>query len=91
MTIKPPYTEASFYHFCIKTKESSSLYRREKVYNRRAMLLPFCVGLSFTVHNGRSFRFVKVSEDMLGHKLGEFVDNRAPYRFKKKFKKKGKN
>ena len=48
-----------------------------KTWSRRSTILPQFVGLSFNVHNGRKFIPVSVSEDMVGHKLGEF----APTRF----------
>lgn len=48
--------------------------RREviKTWSRRSTILPQFVGLTFGVHNGRKFIPVFVTENMIGHKLGEF-------------------
>ena len=48
-----------------------------KTWSRRSTILPLFVGLSFNVHNGRKFIPVSVSEDMVGHKLGEFAPTRT--------------
>lgn len=47
-----------------------------KTWSRRSTLTPDMVGLSFAVHNGRKFVTVFVTEDMVGHKLGEFAPTR---------------
>lgn len=48
-----------------------------KTRSRRSMVLPDFVGLTIAVHNGRDFVPVFVSEDMVGHKLGEFAPTRT--------------
>ena len=48
-----------------------------KTWSRRSTILPQFVGLSFNVHNGRKFIPVSVSEDMVGHQLGEFAPTRT--------------
>ncbi|KAF4511752.1 hypothetical protein G6O67_000964 [Ophiocordyceps sinensis] len=45
---------------------------------RAATILPNFVGLDFEVHNGRDYLPVSISEDMVGHKLGEFAPTRKP-------------
>jgi len=47
-----------------------------KTWSRRSTITPEFVGLSFAVHNGRKFVTVFVSENMVGHKLGEFAPTR---------------
>ena len=47
-----------------------------KTWSRRSMILPQMVGLTIAVHNGRQHVPVLVSEDMVGHKLGEFTATR---------------
>jgi small subunit ribosomal protein S19 len=47
-----------------------------KTWSRRSTILPQFVGLIFQVHNGNKFVPVLVSEDMVGHKLGEFAPTR---------------
>jgi len=48
-----------------------------KTWSRRSMILPQMVGLTIAVHNGRQHVPVLVSEDMVGHKLGEFAATRT--------------
>lgn len=48
-----------------------------KTWSRRSMVLPDFVGLTFAVHNGKKFIPVFVSENMVGHKLGEFAPTRT--------------
>jgi small subunit ribosomal protein S19 len=64
-----------------------------KTWSRRSTILPEMVGLTFAVHNGHKFIPVYVTENMVGHKLGEFAPTRT-YRGhagdKTKVKKKGK-
>lgn len=48
-----------------------------KTWSRRSTVLPEMVGLTFAVHNGRKFVPVYVTENMIGHKLGEFAPTRT--------------
>ena len=48
-----------------------------KTWSRRSMILPDCIGLTFAVHNGRKFVPVYITENMVGHKLGEFAPTRT--------------
>ena len=48
-----------------------------KTWSRRSTILPEAVGLTFAVHNGRKFIPVYVSENMIGHKFGEFAPTRT--------------
>jgi small subunit ribosomal protein S19 len=48
-----------------------------KTWSRRSTILPQFVGLTFQVHNGNKFIPVFVSEEMVGHKLGEFAPTRT--------------
>lgn len=43
-----------------------------KTWSRRSVIMPEMIGITFAVHNGKDFINVKPSEDMVGHKLGEF-------------------
>jgi small subunit ribosomal protein S19 len=47
-----------------------------KTWSRRSMILPEMIGHTFEVHNGRKFISVFVSENMVGHRLGEFSPTR---------------
>ena len=48
-----------------------------KTWSRRSMIIPTMVGLTIAVHNGRQHVPVFVTEDMVGHKLGEFAATRT--------------
>ena len=48
-----------------------------KVWNRACTIVPEFVGTTFEVHNGKTFLKVYVTEDMVGHKLGEFSPTRT--------------
>jgi len=48
-----------------------------KTWSRRSMILPEMVGMTFAVHNGKAFIPVFVTENMVGHKLGEFSMTRT--------------
>ncbi|HNR78338.1 MAG TPA: 30S ribosomal protein S19 [Parvularculaceae bacterium] len=50
-----------------------------KTWSRRSTILPQFVGLTFNVYNGQKFIPVHVTEDMVGHKLGEFSPTRTFY------------
>lgn len=59
-----------------------------KTWSRRSTIYPDFIGHTFAVHNGKEFIPVYVTEDMVGHKLGEFVVTRT-YRGHGKDEKKG--
>ena len=48
-----------------------------KTWSRRSMILPDMVGLTIAVHNGRQFVPVLITENLVGHKLGEFAPTRT--------------
>lgn len=68
---KAPYV---FPRLLKKVKELNKNQKKEviKTYSRRSTIYPDFVGHTFAVHNGKDFIPVYVTEDMVGHKLGEF-------------------
>ena len=50
-----------------------------KTWSRRSTILPNMIGLTFGVHNGKKFIPVVISDQMIGHKLGEFAPTRTYY------------
>lgn len=56
----------------VEGAQTSGDRRVIKTWSRRSMVLPEMVGLTFAVHNGKKFIPVFVTENMVGHKLGEF-------------------
>jgi len=55
---------------------SSGIKRPIKTWSRRSMIMPDFVGHTFAVHNGKTFMNVFVTENMVGHRLGEFAPTR---------------
>ena len=58
-------------------KEANPNKRVVSTYSRRSMVIPPMVGLTMAVHNGRKFIPVFITEQMVGHKLGEFSHTRT--------------
>jgi len=65
-----------------KMEEAKSSTKRLiiKTWSRRSTILPEAVGITFAVHNGKKFIPVLVTEEMVGHKFGEFSPTRTPSR-----------
>ena len=61
----------------IQTAVENQDRRVIKTWSRRSTIVPEMVGLTFAVHNGRKFIPVFVTENMVGHKLGEFSPTRT--------------
>jgi len=61
----------------VQTAQESNDRRPIKTWSRRSMISPDMLGLTIAVHNGRQHVPVLISEDMVGHKLGEFVVTRT--------------
>ncbi|MEN8686963.1 MAG: 30S ribosomal protein S19 [Desulfuromonadales bacterium] len=74
---KGPYVEASLMRK-VESTESGS-HKVIKTWSRRSTILPDFVGMTFAVHNGKKFIPVFVTENMVGHKLGEFAPTRTYY------------
>jgi small subunit ribosomal protein S19 len=66
-------------HLAKKVEAAQSQGDRKPIqtWSRRSTITPDFVGLNFNVHNGRSFLPVYVTENMVGHKLGEFAPTRT--------------
>ncbi|MBI4798826.1 MAG: 30S ribosomal protein S19 [Desulfarculus sp.] len=62
-----------------KVEQAQSTGSRKviKTWSRRSTIMPDFVGLTFAVHNGKKFIPVFVTENMVGHKMGEFAPTRA--------------
>ena len=61
----------------VDVAQSSDDRKPIQTWSRRSTITPAFVGLNFTVHNGRIFLPVHVTENMVGHKLGEFSPTRT--------------
>jgi len=73
---KGPYVQPSLMGKMQKVKEAG---KKDviKTWSRRSMVTPDFVGLTFAVHNGRKFISVYITENMVGHYLGEFAPTRT--------------
>ncbi len=73
---KGPFVEGSLIK---KAEKGRQTLRSEviKTWSRRSTILPQFVGLTFGVYNGKKFIPVNVTEEMVGHKLGEFSPTRT--------------
>ncbi|MFI5294744.1 MAG: 30S ribosomal protein S19 [Thermodesulfovibrionales bacterium] len=61
----------------VKDMASSGEKKLIKTWSRRSVILPDFIGYTFAVHNGKKFIPVYVTENMVGHKLGEFSPTRT--------------
>jgi len=68
---KGPYVDEKLLSKVSKQSSSGS-HEPIKTWARRSTIIPEFVGFTFMVHNGKAFNKVFVTEDMVGHKLGEF-------------------
>jgi len=77
-TKKGPFID---YHLVEKVNQATATGNKKviKTWSRRSDIIPEMVGLTFAVHNGKKFIPVFVSENMVGHKLGEFSPTRTFY------------
>ena len=71
---KGPFVDSYLFK---KAEKAESDKKPIKTWSRRSTILPEFVGLNFLVHNGRKFVPVYVTENMVGHKLGEFSPTRT--------------
>ena len=75
---KGPFIDGHLFEKVLHARETQSR-KVIKTWSRRSTITPEFIGLTFAVHNGRKFLPVFVTEDMVGHKLGEFAPTRTFY------------
>ena len=73
---KGPFVDEHLLKKVLQAQESGSR-KVIKTWSRRSVILPESVGLTFAVHNGKKFVPVYCTEEMVGHKLGEFSPTRT--------------
>ena len=74
--------------FVLKKLLSADAPAPIKIWSRRSYILPQFVEQTFAIYTGKSFLSVKITEEMIGHKFGEFASTRKKPVYKKKEKKK---
>ncbi|MHC4717693.1 MAG: 30S ribosomal protein S19 [Planctomycetota bacterium] len=72
---KGPYVDEKLYRKVMRQKEMGT-HQPIRTWARACTIVPEFVGHSFEVHNGKIFHKVLITEDMVGHKLGEFSPTR---------------
>ena len=60
----------------VRMAQDSGVRKPIKTWSRRSVVLPEFVGLTMMIHDGKSFQSVFITENMVGHKLGEFAPTR---------------
>ena len=75
---KGPWVDPSLQKKISKAVETDN-NRAIKTWSRRSMIVPDMIQMTFLVHNGKEFVPVYVTENMVGHKLGEFAPTRTFY------------
>lgn len=73
---KGPYVEPKLMKK-VETMMSSGDKKMIKTWSRRSTVMPEFIGFTFAIHNGRKFVPIYVTENMVGHKLGEFAPTRT--------------
>lgn len=76
---KGPFVDGYLLKKAAAVRKSGRTNEVIKTWSRRSTILPQFVGLIFGVHNGQKHIPVSVSEDMVGHKFGEFAPSRTYY------------
>ena len=75
---KGPFVEKYLTKKIVTAKKEANANKRViTTYSRRSTIIPDMVGITFAVHNGRKFIPVFITEQMVGHKLGEFSHTRT--------------
>lgn len=74
---KGPYVDPKLLNKVRKLKKEGRTDKVIKTWSRRSTIIPEFIGLTFAVHNGMKFIPVYVTEQMVGHKLGEFAPTRT--------------
>ncbi len=73
---KGPFVHPSLIKKVEKQKETDSK-RPIKTWSRNSTIIPEFIGQKFEIHNGKKFIPITISEEMIGHKLGEFAPTRT--------------
>lgn len=81
---KGPHINASLLHKATTMKNTRGSRYKINTWSRSTVILPQFTGLHFNVYNGNKWISVLVTEDMIGHKFGEFALTRKAVKHKKK-------
>ena len=74
---KGPFVHPSLLKKVDRLKDEKGHKKPIKTWSRNSTIIPDFVGVSFMIHNGKTFIPITISEEMVGHKLGEFAPTRT--------------
>lgn len=74
---KGPFVDYHLMEKITRINEKKATKKPIKTWSRRSTIIPDFIGFTFDVHNGHKFISVFITEDMVGHKLGEFSPTRT--------------
>ena len=74
---KGPFVDTYLYKKAEEAKKDQKGNKVIKTWSRRSTILPHFIGVTFAVHNGKKFIPVYITDNMVGHKLGEFAITRT--------------
>jgi small subunit ribosomal protein S19 len=74
---KGPFIEKSLYKKVVEMSKASGDRKMLKTYSRTSTIIPEMVGMTISVYNGKTWIPVYVTENLVGHKLGEFAPTRV--------------
>ena len=80
---KSPYVSKDLIR-TFKTRKNEKYIKEIFTKSRASTILPYFVGQTINIHNGKTFAKIKISENMIGRKLGEFSPTRKKFSFKQK-------
>lgn len=86
---KGPFIDSHLLNKCVEAKQKKDR-KLIKTWSRRSVIIPEFTGLNIAVHNGNKFIPVFITENMVGHKIGEFAPTRTYRGHIKKSDKRGK-
>lgn len=84
---KGPYINSKLLKKVENTNSSSK--NIIKTTSKNSIIVPKFIGLTFQIYNGKTFITIKIIEEMINHKFGEFINTRKQFSFKKKINKNG--
>lgn len=79
---KGPYVKSNLLKKIVGNSPTSK--KTIKTVSRNSLILPKFVGITVKIHNGKQFNLLKITDDMVGYKLGEFFSTRKQFSYKKK-------
>jgi small subunit ribosomal protein S19 len=78
---KGPFLDSSLINLVKKAKSSSKFLNTT---SRTSIILPFLIGKTLRIHNGKNFILLKITDEMVGFKLGEFIPTRVRHLYRLK-------